>query len=797
MRQLTEFTRTLELTLLVVVLLSSSAIVIGQQQPPAVPHPSASSVQVTPRQGPSPYGNAPNPAVGVQRAQGAITGFVYWQMNVLQPSSTCQGLTLKVVTVTKVGMPLQLLSTTSTFTPMGPVTDNSVPGMPKYMLCSYAFQNMPENVALRVLLYGAPSSASVSMPSSFQIPGGNCNSTPSSSLSFILTGGEILCGNGAFNINFKLTSAAVAAPRPTTPSVLLPHVPSPGGMLSQPQAASANATPGAPKTSGATLLSPNPSAPGNASSTPASNGMLAPAVKSGDGASTGGSGGFTGGVKQGAAPPQKLLTNADVIRMQKAGISESVIVHSIQSSTKQFDFSPTGIKALQQAHVSPAVIAAMCDGSARCPAIQGDSTPASPGSKVELNPQPFPPGPGGHAGARNGTLPGNRRIAVALSSPKQGSKITNPKAALRDGAIIAVLQQQRKAADAESAAMKLGIRPAGVQAGTTPSHIMASNGGGAQRTAPAPNQNSALASSIQHPALGVALPAPFNNLALTCSHDPSMRALTVSGGPAPVIFTPDTKYNFYTITGCSFGSPGTNSKAYIYYQGTFREDFQIQQWTDNFIQLNLDQNIGGVDDQNNVTLVLQRDDGKQWTKSSYKFYAARQTVLLSSIPRSDFSLNKFRPDNAVVTSWTPTYTSASSASVVPNLPGLSAEVHWDITRDPKGAPLGGQDNYDFSHLHSTFSLDSAVIEWRDVSCTDPNFNQFATSKNNWSIDWYGNSDVQVSWQGQVCNNTWRSCGTGWPVKSDCFEQMPESNYGMNVWVTGPRGIDPWTGKPTS
>jgi hypothetical protein len=52
MRQLTEFARTLELTLLVVVLLSSSAIVIGQQQPPAVPHPSASSVQVTPRQGP-------------------------------------------------------------------------------------------------------------------------------------------------------------------------------------------------------------------------------------------------------------------------------------------------------------------------------------------------------------------------------------------------------------------------------------------------------------------------------------------------------------------------------------------------------------------------------------------------------------------------------------------------------------------------------------------------------------------------------------------------------------------------
>lgn len=416
------------------------------------------------------------------------------------------------------------------------------------------------------------------------------------------------------------------------------------------------------------------------------------------------------------------------------------------------------------------------------------------GSKVVLNHQAFPPGPGGRALSRNGTLPVNRRIAVALRSPKQSSKITNTKAALRAAAIIAVLQQQRKAADAESAAMKLGIRSAGLQAGTTPSHIMAANGGGAQRTAPASHQNSALAPSMQPPGLGVALPAHLNSLAFTCAQDPSMRALTVSGGPTPAIFTPDPKYNFYTITGCSFGSPGTNSKAYIYCQGTFREDFQIQQWTDNFIQLSLDQNISGVDDQNNVTLVLQRDDGKQWTKSSYKFYAARQTVLLSPIPQGDFSLNQFRPDQSVIQTWKPTYTSASSPSVVPNLPGLSAEVHWDITTDAKGNVLGGDDLYDFSHLHSTFALDSTQLEWRDLSCTDPKYNQFVASKNNWSIDWYGPSGIQVGWQGQVCNPSWGTCGNG-ITTSECFATAPESNYGVDVWVSGPRGLDPWTGKP--
>src|SRR5581483_2524639 len=211
---------------------ASSATMIGQQQP-VVNRPSTSSVQVTPRQAPSPYGNAPNPAVRLQRAEGTITGYVYWQMNVLQPSSSCQGLTLKVITVNKVGMPLQLLSTTNTLTATGPVIDNSASGTPKYMLCSYAFQSMPENVALRVLLYGAPSSASVSLPPSFQIPGGNCNSTPSGTLSFILTGGEMICGNGAFNINFKLNSTARRVQQAPATATLLQSKPTPsGGMLS-------------------------------------------------------------------------------------------------------------------------------------------------------------------------------------------------------------------------------------------------------------------------------------------------------------------------------------------------------------------------------------------------------------------------------------------------------------------------------------------------------------------------------------------------------------------------------------
>jgi hypothetical protein len=127
--------------------------------------------------------------------------------------------------------------------------------------------------------------------------------------------------------------------------------------------------------------------------------------------------------------------------MVRAGISESVIVHSIQSSTKQFDFSPPSVQALQQAHVSPKVLAAMCDGSApACPQTFGTTETASPVSKVELNPQPFPPRTAANpAGATPGTdAPLNFQPALPGAGvgyvPKMPPMTSNPK---RDASPVA------------------------------------------------------------------------------------------------------------------------------------------------------------------------------------------------------------------------------------------------------------------------------------------------------------------------------------------------------------------------
>jgi hypothetical protein len=194
------------------VLLNMAGIVTAQQQPPVVTHPSTSSAQATPRStGSSRYGSATAAQTNMKVAAGTITGYVYWDMSSAQYklSSPCQGLTVSVSTI---GKPQagggQVLATTSNFTPTGPMTDLSAQGAPKYMFCSYSFRQMPVGEYLRVnAAVATPAfSAAVSAqnPPDFEIFGGNCNNTPPGTLSFMLTGGEMVCGNNAYNINLKL-----------------------------------------------------------------------------------------------------------------------------------------------------------------------------------------------------------------------------------------------------------------------------------------------------------------------------------------------------------------------------------------------------------------------------------------------------------------------------------------------------------------------------------------------------------------------------------------------------------------
>ena len=60
-----------------------------------------------------------------------------------------------------------------------------------------------------------------------------------------------------------------------------------------------------------------------------------------------------------SAQAQQGLTNADIIKMQSAGLSESVILSSVNSQPAAYDTSADGLVALKKAGVSDAIVSAM------------------------------------------------------------------------------------------------------------------------------------------------------------------------------------------------------------------------------------------------------------------------------------------------------------------------------------------------------------------------------------------------------------------------------------------------------
>lgn len=85
-----------------------------------------------------------------------------------------------------------------------------------------------------------------------------------------------------------------------------------------------------------------------------------------------------------AQQQQKPLTNADVIKMVKGGVSESIVVSTIQSLPSQFDTSPDALIALHKAGVTQAELNAI---------IAASSAPAGGGTSPSAKTSPSEPVP--------------------------------------------------------------------------------------------------------------------------------------------------------------------------------------------------------------------------------------------------------------------------------------------------------------------------------------------------------------------------------------------------------------------
>ena len=415
---------------------------------------------------------------------------------------------------------------------------------------------------------------------------------------------------------------------------------------------------------------------------------------------------------------------------------------------------------------------------------------------VTRMPQAVPTGAQRQAG-NPGRAPAKTSIQLKLQPPKTAFPITNPQSSQNETAIIAVLTRQKLSAQAEASRIS-GMQPVGpssTMSSGTLNRVGASQAGMLQKSpavgtlGPGKTMGSGPnASSIGH----LSGLAPNQSAALVCGHDPTMRILNVSGDAHAATFTQDDRFNFYTITGCSFGDPGPNAKVYIYYKDSFHQQFQIQEWHENLIKLNLDKNLRGVMDQDNLTLVVQRNDGKQATKEGYKFYAARETILLTSFPQGSFSLDKFTPTNT--SDMKVQYSSPSTQTVAPYIKGYTTGVSWQCTDCDyiQSRPTFSHytpsliDIYDFKALKPGFVAYQAAMAHMDLACVSGDVHR----EGNFDAKWQ-QGQLWVSWQGQTCTTQ----GCGGFMQPDCFISPPGTNYALNIWVQGPRGVDPWTGKP--
>jgi hypothetical protein len=519
------------------------------------------------------------------------------------------------------------------------------------MLCSYSFNKLPENLYLKVTVSASSAefSPATTSASPFPIQGGNCNKTPPSTLSFVLSGGQMLCGDNAFNVNLRLQALSMAT-RPTGVT---------GPLINRPAA---------------TLLSAKPQVAGGMTS--ADGGLLSTARAGGDGNSAhsiGGSGGYTGTTRTTAKDPGLV------------GISS----------------------------------------------VNGDGRGGfTSGAKIG--------GTGGFTGGIRPDLPFAFTGGVKVVA---GKRVTSSLAA--NSSIVVVLRQQRQSQT-----------PSGEHtlASGSISPILAANPSNLKVKAISPYTPSSLLTAQentwcqQNEAQGGA-PAIFRVAGKTKGLD--------------VVYSPYPQANPYNIVGCGFGNSTGSARLELGENtGTgvskplYALNLVIQSWSDHQIVASLDPNTSHVPDWSGgvdvVYIAIQSAKGRT-AAGPGQFYAARQTVPLSSVPQDEASLYQ--------------QGSPYFLSPVSNYYGLNGTV--GVMR--QGLPantVAGQDNFTLQ-LAPGFIVNSTQTDLL-VSNTFANVTfQPATVKGNTITVTY---PVLSSGSGNSANYY--------------------SIYGLTVWVTGPAGVLP-------
>jgi len=491
---------------------------------------------------------------------------------------------------------------------------------------------------------------------------------------------------------------------------------------------------------------------------------------------------------------QSPLTNADVVKMVKGGVPTSAIISSIQSSPAKFDLSNEAKAALLAAGGKNR-INEMTD---IWDTIVARATNGRGGADAgELNPQPLPPrGKGKEETTAQGVDPSitqklpkgakvhlltedefQKLVAQSPGAPPKGTQSSvakNPNASQGGSSLMAELASQRQAAEADVLQIK-AAHPSGPMQTMSASTTSSGQGG-------KPNVAATQASGAKPAAAGISRYAQMPNVKMNGCYAISKgqpMISNVNGQPHPVTFTPVSQYNLYTIHGCNFGDANPGAKAWIFGLG-FHADFEVEEWLDDAIVVKLGENISGVADQDNLHVVVHRADGKEAQADGYKFYAARETVLLKYIPPA------WRKLDYTVTGrhhwdWHPSVQDNSPVGG-PNVPSQANGTTIYVSRRLADKFAPSTDSFDFSQLPKGWVVESA--SWINFPANCPNVVTYRENFGQWNLQWNA-TGIQFSWSDTSCSGFWPNPVLGFPTSA--YQDHTESNYAITVMVSGPRG----------
>ena len=776
--------------------------------------------------------NAPPPNSALAVYPGDVEGFVYWDANAIKhtPAGTCAGL---AVSVSAAGSPNISIQPGNHFKYAGQVKTFLAGGtIQVFDVCIYAYDHQPVGPQLQARLvitdrnaFSQAVAAQTDTVSPITIINGQCNMlppiVPSSVGDLVAHWGS--CQNRAYDVNFALIPGIHLMSSGSGSGA--------GGMLSGANNGATNPGPVQAPTRGMLSGGVNPGPMSSSSqgmvAGPANPGPIntPPAARSGQLMPT----------RSGAA----TLTNDNVIALIKGGVPESAIINQINSSTKQFDFSPASCRTLTQAHVSPNILNAMGDGSVR-PCLAGGLRGGTGNGADDLNPQPFPPKAiGSRIAGDNPLMPeseqthATRQRGAALASRARlvlGPKITISGAGGRSVDPLIAENIQSESLETHNARTTFakstqlaatpnsqvgpshtldstdpasggagdpsGSQPGGDPTGTQPGSVpqgTGSSGGTPLQTAGTPSTQADSGGSHLTLQQMERAPQPISMCRFTL--DPVIQ--TIGGKQHNIVLTPDPgtgQYpnNQYAIGGCNFGT--TQGDVHIFGQFIHNPSpvkLGIDSWTDGAILVTFNPNFQNEYDLKNITLVVVRSDGKSVQIPGISFVAARASRPLASIPRSIVKLPASYFDRNVFVSPL-TAANLKAAGLTPeSQTGTAAFFLYDAiwtSNAGDGYPpsrLSYSDQIDFSKLRAGFSLDDTA---QTLVLAAPSL----SSGNGVTVDSGGTCKYYDTVASASMQGSTLAVGVQ-PAECDDSGKFIYAYYGLLLSVTGPKGdkLNPW------